>query len=205
MTTACACAAAGLSVLAVLSYSRLSFLDFRHHDMQWEVVLHRGCIRVDNQPELDFQRRDLGRLQSIVDARARAYLATMLDGPNLESRAPIELSQAAQGVTASQNYAGAKRELAYWKQVYVAKPVSHSLHLGIPIAILLLPSFRQLLILVRGRRRAQCGLCVGCGYDIRATLDRCPECGRVIPPRPRPEYNSAQAPVPDFVPPSALG
>jgi hypothetical protein len=34
-------------------------------------------------------------------------------------------------------------------------------------------------VLMPGRRRRRAGVCRSCGYDLRATPDRCPECGAV--------------------------
>jgi hypothetical protein len=39
------------------------------------------------------------------------------------------------------------------------------------------------------RRRHRKGHCVKCNYDLRASTDRCPECGQPIPPK-----NSAKSP-----------
>jgi hypothetical protein len=43
---------------------------------------------------------------------------------------------------------------------------------------LILPSF-FLNNRCRQRRRQRTGLCTSCGYDLRATPDRCPECGTI--------------------------
>jgi hypothetical protein len=55
------------------------------------------------------------------------------------------------------------------------------------IALGALPAFRALAVW-RARRRRREGHCAKCGYDLRASSERCPECGTPIPvPVPEPD------------------
>jgi hypothetical protein len=47
----------------------------------------------------------------------------------------------------------------------------------IPLAILPTFGFRRLIVRARRKRRGQC---LACGYDLRQSPERCPECGRAI-------------------------
>jgi hypothetical protein len=48
-----------------------------------------------------------------------------------------------------------------------------ALSLPVPLAVACVVSLRRL----RRARRKRAGLCPACGYDLRASPDRCPECG----------------------------
>jgi hypothetical protein len=53
--------------------------------------------------------------------------------------------------------------------------------MGILILALAIPVAQLTIRDARSRRWRNAGLCPGCGYDIRATPERCPECGLDFP------------------------
>ena|SRR5687767_13353588 len=75
------------------------------------------------------------------------------------------------------------RQLAPWlfTRPYRAYAIPYWAPLALTTPPALLAVARLLRRFVRGRR----GLCAGCGYDLRATAERCPECGEPVPRRLR--------------------
>jgi predicted RNA-binding Zn-ribbon protein involved in translation (DUF1610 family) len=53
-------------------------------------------------------------------------------------------------------------------------------HWLVALTLSILPLSRVMNIARRRRRAAMSHVCAGCGYDIRATPQRCPECGAVV-------------------------
>jgi hypothetical protein len=67
-----------------------------------------------------------------------------------------------------------------------APPPDRAMHLGVVILPLWLPLFISAAIPLiwlgqwKRRKTVRAGLCALCGYDLRATPDRCPECGKIV-------------------------
>jgi hypothetical protein len=197
-------AAVGMSALGVRSFSRRVAFDFLRKGQQWELAVNRGSVRLDNARQLRFERAEILRQERIVAVRERVYMGTMIDTRSRPDLRAFDNAVAVSGVDASRAFAQSRRELARLKQVGVTPRVSHSISLGVPLAALLLLPGWKLRGWVRGRWRIGKGLCVACGYDLRATVDRCPECGRAVPRRASPAIESCETPA-DFVRPARMG
>ncbi len=83
---------------------------------------------------------------------------------------------------------GTRMGFGYWNDWSVKEYASFSIYVIVvpmyaPMVLLAVPPLAWWLRRTRRWRQTSKGRCLVCGYDLRASMDRCPECGTPIPPQ----------------------
>jgi hypothetical protein len=161
-------------VLWVRSYHSAIAIPFRYHNQRWEISSLHGRLVVENIPQQMFEmvrlrdgRANLSRLQ-------RAYQGTFISakfdfGTAVDAEHAVDIRDALR----LEN-----RRMDQLLAIPPTSPASHSVSFVILlIAMMVLPLCRAVM---PRKRKPVIGQCTKCGYDLRASKDRCPECGTPI-------------------------
>lgn len=81
------------------------------------------------------------------------------------------------GAAARATPVSSRPRLAPW--VFTSPYKAYAVPYWLPLMITAVPAALVIARLVRRASRRRRGLCPGCGYDLRATAERCPECGEL--------------------------
>jgi hypothetical protein len=155
----------------------------------WDVASNRGWVVLSDQPQLDKEIEQVNadlmhRARASGEAQARAYVATHTD----ELLAEFGEQEAFKSLAVHGDAPARKREaedaeaarivaLEAMRNAYIVPARVYRIPFAaVALASVALPAVQAVRI-TRRRRRLHHGLCPVCGYDLRASVERCPECG----------------------------
>ena len=154
------------------------------------VLWVRSYFATDHVTYVYFRAQQDGRLYRRVDCltgRGGVVIRYLRSDSPLRGAAPERVGWSGESSAPTKANAGSGHYAGFGYNTYVDPPFYRDANVAFPVwfaAILFMLPAIPLLRRLR-RRRANPGHCARCGYDLRATPKRCPECGHVpAPPSP---------------------
>lgn len=178
----------GLTVaLWMRSYGYRDVFPFKWGGTHLEFVFFEGRIRLDDEPQRALIQRRLIREAEAIDARIADASKSLPIPEDFTRDSPLWNE-----IIAMEDESNEKKALAAEFERPINWPTGRSISFGVLLLVvavflelqiatlLLAPVFNAIKFAIYARSVRARGHCVNCGYDLRASSDRCPECGTAI-------------------------